>query len=91
MVLPNNNSVTTLYPETDLQPMAETDYHIQEMTNLWQILQDFYRNDSDIYVATNLFLYYEEGNPHACVSPDVFIVQGVEKKPRRIYKLWEEK
>jgi hypothetical protein len=37
-----------------------------------------------------MLLYYEEGNPAACVAPDVFVVQGVAKHERRIYKVWEE-
>ena len=37
-----------------------------------------------------MFLYYEEGNPTACVAPDVFVVQGVGKHERRTYRLWEE-
>jgi Uma2 family endonuclease len=41
-------------------------------------------------VAANMLLYYEEGNPAACVVPDVFVVQGVAKHERRIYKVWEE-
>ncbi|MGH2603425.1 MAG: Uma2 family endonuclease, partial [Dehalococcoidia bacterium] len=43
------------------------------------------------YVSGNMLLYYEEGNPRASVAPDVFVVMGVPKLPkRRIYKLWEE-
>ena len=34
--------------------------------------------------------YYEQGNPSAVVSPDVFVVKGVPKGLRRTYKLWEE-
>src|SRR5262247_974308 len=37
-----------------------------------------------------MLLYYEEGNPAACVAPDVFVVQGVAKGERRTYRLWEE-
>jgi hypothetical protein len=37
-----------------------------------------------------MLCYYEEGNPAACVAPDVFVVQGVAKGERRTYKLWEE-
>ena len=37
-----------------------------------------------------MLLYYVEGNPSACVAPDVFVVKGVPKQERRIYKLWEE-
>ena len=41
-------------------------------------------------MAGNLFLYYLEGEPRASVAPDLFVVKGVAKHPRRIYKLWEE-
>ena len=43
-----------------------------------------------MYVAGNLLLYYEEGNPTASVAPDVFVVQGVAKHARRTYRLWDE-
>jgi len=37
-----------------------------------------------------MLLYHEEGNPAACVAPDVFVVQGVAKRERCTYRLWEE-
>jgi len=70
--------------------MAETDVHIQLMSELRFTLLDFYRNESDVYVATNLLLYYVEGEPRRRVAPDVFVVRGVANRQRRIYKLWEE-
>jgi len=78
------------YPESDGQPMGETDSHRREMTDLIEALEDRYRNDPQIYVAGNLFLYYAEGDPRAVICPDVFMVRGVAKRPRRTYKLWEE-
>jgi len=81
----------THYPESDDEPMAETDTHRDEMTDaLLHPLKERYRNDPNVYVSGNLFFYYEKGNPQACVAPDVFVVFGVEKKRRRIYQLWEE-
>jgi Uma2 family endonuclease len=42
-------------------------------------------------VGGNLFLYFRQGDPAAVLCPDVMVVQGVPKKPRRrIFKLWEE-
>jgi Uma2 family endonuclease len=41
------------------------------------------------YVAGNLFIYYEEGNPAASVAPDVFVIFGVPQADRRTYKTWE--
>ena len=92
-----NSQVTGLppedveYPESDGQPMAETDTHLEQMVDaLMHPLKERYRQDADVYISGNLFLYYEEGNPRAVVAPDVFVVFGVPKKLRRTYKLWEE-
>jgi len=79
-----------IYPETDGKPMAETDVHRKEMIALIETLADHFREAPDIYVSGNLLLYYEEGNPSASIAPDVFVVKGVSKEDRRIYKLWEE-
>ncbi|HEX9730483.1 MAG TPA: Uma2 family endonuclease [Thermoanaerobaculia bacterium] len=78
------------YPESDGEPMAETDEHRDEMTATIQTLEWHFRARQDVYVSGNLFFYYEEGNPRACKAPDVFVVTGVPKKKRRTYKLWEE-
>ena len=78
------------YPETDGKPMGETDVHIDALIYLREGLRDHFRDTPQVYVAGNMFLYYEEGNPTACVAPDVFVVQGVGKHERRTYRLWEE-
>lgn len=78
------------YPESDGEPMAETDLHRDEMVALIEGLKGRYEARSDVYVAGNLFFYYEEGNPRAVFAPDTMVVFGVEKRQRRTYKLWEE-
>ena len=81
----------TRYPEADGEPMAETDVHRDLMTDaLLHPLKERFRQESDVYVSGNLFLYYEKGNPSAVVAPDVFVVFGVSNRQRRTYKLWEE-
>jgi len=79
------------YPESDGRPMAETDVHRDLMVNLIEGLKDFYRNEPDVYVSGNLFIYFREGDPSACVAPDCFVVKGIKKGKRRTYMLWEEK
>lgn len=79
------------YPESDGMPMAETDTHVTEMGSLLDTLKDRYRLDPNVYVAANNFIYYEEGVPSSCLSPDVYVVFGVPKGERRTYKVWEEK
>ncbi len=78
------------YPESDGKPMAESDLHRDEMLDLIARLQARYADAPDVYVSGNLLLYYKEGDPRAAVAPDVFVVQGVPKGLRRIYKLWQE-
>jgi Uma2 family endonuclease len=78
------------YPESDGQPMAETDLHLDEMVDLIHALRRRYRDVPDVYVTGNLFFYYAKGDPRAVVAPDVFLVYGVAKRKRRTYKLWEE-
>jgi len=78
------------YPESDGEPMAETDLHRDEMVALIEGLKGRYESRPDVYVAGNLFFYYEEGKPSAVFAPDTMVVLGVEKRQRRTYKLWEE-
>ena len=82
-------AATIYYPESDGEPMAETDVHLQCMVDLRVALKDFFR-DVDVYVGCNMLLYYIEGDPSKSVAPDVFVARGVGKHQRRIYKLWEE-
>lgn len=78
------------YPESDGQPMAETDLHRDLMVDLIRALRRRYLDEPDVYVTGNLFFYFVKGDPRAVVAPDLFLVKGVPKGRRRIYKLWEE-
>ncbi|MCQ3979633.1 MAG: Uma2 family endonuclease [Anaerolineae bacterium] len=79
------------YPESDGQPIGETDFHITVILYLRQALRHVFRQAEQIYVAANMLFYFEEGNPAAFRSPDVFVVKGIPRHNRRVYKLWEEK
>jgi Uma2 family endonuclease len=78
------------YPESDGKPMAETDVHRDQMVYLIEALKARYRERNDVYVAGNLLLYYEEGDVHSRVAPDVMVVFGAARRQRRTYRLWEE-
>lgn len=79
------------YPESDGKPMGETDYHIQTIIYLYQTLNAFFSQTADVKILADIMFYYEEGNPRKVFAPDVMVVKGVGKHPRRSYKLWEEK
>lgn len=81
---------TIIYPESDGKPMAETDQHRNLMMDFIFMLKDHFEAVNDVYVSGNLLMYYEEGNIHKSVAPDVFVVFGVSKKERRTYRTWEE-
>ncbi len=81
---------TIVYPESDGKPMAETDVHRKLMMDFILMLEDHYKNDDDVYVSGNLLMYYQEGNPRKSISPDVFVVFGVEKKLRNTFLTWTE-
>jgi Uma2 family endonuclease len=78
------------YPESDGKPLGETDVHRREIMAIIAMLEQHFASEVDVYVSGNLMFYYEEGEPSAVVSPDVFVVKGVPNKLRRTYRLWEE-
>ncbi len=78
------------YPTTDGKPMAETDIHRKLMIEVIETLEGFFEDVADVYVSGNMLVYYEEGNPRRHRAPDVFIVRGVPKHEREIFKTWEE-
>ena len=81
---------TSVYPESDGQPMAETPKHQQVMIDCMDILRRHFREVRDVYIGGNMFLYYEKGYPRKNVSPDVFMTRGLSKKDLRVYKTWEQ-
>lgn len=78
------------YPEADGKPMSESDQTRDYLIYGVKALRHYFRNRADVYVSGNLFIYYRQGVRDAVVSPDVFVIFGVENKQRRSYKAWEE-
>jgi Uma2 family endonuclease len=78
------------YPESDGQPLAETELHIDVIVDLRHVLRMRYQAEPEVYVGANLNLYYVRGDPQKVVSPDVFLARGVAPGVRRVYKLWQE-
>lgn len=79
------------YPAEDGVPMAETGIHIDAIFRLREILEDWYRGRSDVWIGNDQFWYYERGNNKACCAPDIMVVFGVEHPGhRRSYFTWIE-
>lgn len=79
-------------PESDGEPMAETDVHRKQMIGLLDALDDYFRSDPDVYVTGNIFLYptREMDETRTPVSPDIFVVKGIAKSERRVYNMEKE-
>jgi Uma2 family endonuclease len=80
-----------VYPDSDGEPMAETGIHVRTILHLYGALLNHYRRREDVYIAADMFLYYEKGNPKARKTPDVMVIHGVSNAPeRRSFRVWEE-
>ena len=79
------------YPVSDRRPIGETEVHRDNLFQVIDTLKLRFEADPLFYVTGDLLLYYVRGAPQRRVSPDVFVVRGVVKQPRRrYYLLWEE-
>ena len=85
-----SSPVPVEYPSFDGRPMAENDWQLHAMIDAITVLDRYFEDREDVYVSGDLLIYHEEGNPKARAAPDVFVVFGVAKRKRPIYKLWEE-
>ncbi len=88
---PTNGKTEVNYPSEERKEMGETDYQHIQISILEQMLRLFLTNKKDVYVASDLIVYYEEGNPNRRFAPDLMVCFGAENKKRRTYKLWKEK
>ena len=94
-VFPKANGKTTVYiegyPGEDDEPMAETDFHAEQITTLSDQLKRYFAINDLVHIAVDSFIYYSEGDITKCVAPDIHIVFGVDKYPlRRSFYTWAE-
>jgi len=78
------------YPTRDGKPMGETDKHRELMSYLISALKGYFANQQNVYISGNNFVFWEEGNPKARISPDTYVVFGAEMRLRDSYMAWRE-
>ena len=88
--VPYKKPKAIVYPASDGKPLAETDIHLFEVVSLFFLLKDYFSKRNDVYVASNNFIYYTEGNIKDRFSPDIYVVFGIPSHMRRTYNIWEE-
>ena len=67
---------TIKYPDSDGEPLAETDAQFIPLTYAVSALRIFFADVQDVYAGGNMLLYYILNDPTASVAPDVFVVLG---------------
>jgi Uma2 family endonuclease len=80
-----------VYPDSDGEPMGETEPHVRVIMDLFHTLDELFQPQAEVFVICNMLLFYERGNAAAFKSPDVMVVKGVDTSEyRRSFKIWEE-
>ena len=79
-----------VFPESDGEPLGETDWHIKALLDTLETLQRHFADQPEIYIAGDNFLYWNENSRKVCISPDVYVVKGAGNRPRRVFQTWEE-
>jgi hypothetical protein len=69
--------------------MGETDLHIDWTIRVRDMLKFRYRGQQ-VYIAGNLLVYFQEGDPSRFVVPDAMVVKECQPGRRRVFKIWEE-
>ncbi len=80
-----------LYPSSDSQPMSENDFQGHAIRYFDAAVRlNWYADRPNVYVASDLLIYANEGDRAAVAGPDLFVVIGARDLPRYSYRLWEE-
>ncbi len=89
--LPSQTEQTqVIYPDSDCKPMANNTKQFRWIIVIQQNLDWLYANDSNVFVAGDLFWYPVEGKPKIVNAPDVMVVLGRPKGDRGSYQQWNE-
>ena len=78
------------YPESDGKPLAESDTHLEEVVSIRLTLRQYFADQENVYVSGLNLIYYVEGDPRKCFSPDVYVTRGIPRGRRRVYLVWAE-
>ncbi len=78
-------------PYDDGEPM-ETQRHILQMYLLLEPLSLHWADRDDFFVGGNMFVYFspEQVKTYDFKGPDVFVVQGVSRRERKSWVVWQE-
>ena len=83
--------LSIVYPSEDGEPMAENDWQWIAMADTALALRNRYAGRTDVYVASDMLVYYRMNDVSARVAPDVYVVLGANGNHRRYsWLVWRE-
>src|SRR6266481_1243024 len=84
-------TIDPLYPDSDGEPLGETQFHIIAIIHIFEALRQFFRGRGDVCVLADSFMYYEQANAIKNKAPDVMVAFGVSGNHlRRSFRISEE-
>jgi hypothetical protein len=78
------------YPVSD--DMGESGLQLFVIHLLLDLLKDYFATlEREVFVGSNQFFYYKQGDPRSVVAPDVYVIDGVSLHPTEVksWKTWE--
>ena len=79
------------YPSSDGEPMSENQWQYVAMTDTFSALTNHYTDRPDVFIASDLLVYYRMNDNATRVAPDVFVVFGASGKHlRHSWLTWRE-
>ena len=79
------------YPSGDGEPMAENDWQWAAIADTALTLRNRYAGRTDVYVASDMLMYYRMNDNTTRVAPDVYAVFGANGNHRRdSWIVWRE-
>ena len=77
------------YPDSDGLPMAENTVQCRAIREAMGALENHYKPAREVGIASDLLLYYRQGDPATSVAPDLMVSFDVRMLGLPSYKLWE--
>ena len=80
------------YPAEDGVPLPDGFFQEPLFVRTVSVLRGHFRDQPDVAVSGNTFVYYEQGNPRRFVSPDCYVAFNVDLDHifyRNTYRVWE--
>ena len=79
------------YPSSDGEPMAENKWQYVAMTDTTSALENQFIHRHDVFVGSDMLMYYRMNDNTTRVAPDVFVVFGAAGKHfRDSWIVWRE-